>query len=95
MADMTRRFQNNFDKFLRIAMDLLLKRLSWNLGQKKANRAGARNKISKLLLFEILLFSHRQYKKGVLGKIENQCIFKMATTSYYISSRSFFLGKGI
>ena len=41
-----RRFQNNFDKFLRIAMDLLLKRLSWNLGQEKANRTGVRNKIS-------------------------------------------------
>ena len=41
-----RRFQNNFGKFLRIAMDLLLKRLSWNLGQEKANRTGVRNKIS-------------------------------------------------
>ena len=39
-------FQNSFDKFFRIAMDLLLKRLSWNLGQEKANRAQVRNKIS-------------------------------------------------
>ena len=41
-----RHFQNNFDKFLRIAMDLPLKRLSWNLGQEKVKRTGVRNKIS-------------------------------------------------
>ena len=41
-----RRFQDSLYKFLRIAMGLFLKRLSWNLGQEKAYRTGVGNKTS-------------------------------------------------
>ena len=68
------RFQN---KFLRIAMDLLLKRLSKQTEQEWGT------KYHSYCFLKSNFFYHRQFKNGVLGKIGNQCVFEMITTSYY------------